>query len=188
MKNKNSSIISSSKSQDILGVKSQHQSQQQKPFHIRRRKTFIVEKKRRFYSSRDCQKRAGLSFSSTNTFHCQRKASFQNKRKYSLILSVRDFKSIEEDIKNTIFEMRHTCLWEIRRQSHDISNFFEQKSFKNENKENNDKNYERFEYLDLSDKEDSSIKRSFTHDNYKTILVLKKTIKNFLKIKIKILI
>ena len=96
---------------------------QQKPFHIRRRKIFLIEQKPNIYH-KESQKRCSIS--SFNTFYNQR-MSFQKGRRSSVHLSGRDFKTIEEGIKNTILEMRRSYLWEIRRQSYDVYNIFEQK-------------------------------------------------------------
>ena len=151
-------FINTSKNLDIS-------NNQQKPFHIRRRKTFLIEQKPNIYH-KESQKRCAIS--SFNTFHNQR-MSFQKGRRSSVHLSRRDFRTIEEGIKNTILEMRRSCLWEIRRQSHDVFNIFEQKNNNNQNEVRKNQNNDNFQILEsLSDnKEENKLKKSNTYDNIK---------------------
>ena len=169
MKHFNSlNFINTSKNLDIS-------NNQQKSFHIRRRKTFLIEQKPNVYH-KESQKRSAIS--SFNTFQKQR-MSFQKGRKSSVRLSVRDFRAIEENIKNTILEMRRSCLWEMRRQSHDIYNIFEHKNNKNQNEVRKNQNNDNFQILEsLSDnKEESKLKKSNTYDN-NTIKLKSKDNKN----------
>ena len=91
-------------------------------FHIRRRKTFLMDQKPKLYKN-ETKKRNSLGYSSYNVFQNQRKMSFHKNRRRSFL--TKDFRTLEEDVRCSILEMRRNCLWEIRRQSHDISNLFE---------------------------------------------------------------
>ena len=95
-------------------------------FQIRRRKTFLVDKKQRIYK-KDTNKR--ISHASLGTSQGQRNSFIRRK---SSLMSIKDFRDIEDEIKFTILEMRRSCLWELRRQSMDLFNVFENKDSKNE--------------------------------------------------------
>ena len=105
--------------------------EKQKTFHIRRRKTFLVEQKTKV-NKNEIKKRNSYAYINYNTMHNQRKTSFHKyiRKKTPIPLSKKDFKDLEEDVRYTILEMRRCCLWEIRRQSQDISNIFEKNDIK----------------------------------------------------------
>jgi len=137
-------------------------------FHIRRRKTFLVDKKQRIYK-KETNKRT--SYVSLGTIQGQRN-SFQ--RRKSSLMSIKDFRDIEDEIKFTILEMRRSCLWEIRRQSMDVFNTFEQKDSKNEKEQ--EMNTPLLKFIDNSFEEEGitkSFKRSKT-----SFLRKKKTIRH----------
>ena len=149
-----------------------------KHFQIRRRKTFLIDKKSRQYK-KDTGKRNSLSSLGLSSFP---------RRKSSLILSLKDFRDIEEEIKCTILEMRRNCLWEIRRQSYDAFGIFEKRNSKTElEKELNNSPMHKFatKYLEDSyfdDKE--NIKKKFKSS--KNLALKKKKYsskKNIIKIK-----
>jgi hypothetical protein len=151
-------------------IKPSTKSADQRPensFHIRRRKTFLVDKKQRIYK-KDTNKR--ISYVSLGSIQGQRN-SFQ--RRKSSLMSIKDFRDIEDEIKFTILEMRRSCLWEIRRQSMDLFNVFEKKNSKNEKEP--EKYVPMLKFIDNSDDEEGAtkIKRSKT-----SVLHKKKTIRH----------
>ena len=125
MDNINSNLINQSTNQIDLKYKNQNS------FHIRRRKTFLVEHNPRL-NKKDIRRRNSNAYSSyINNLNNQRKMSLQNnRRRSSLHLSKKNFRNIEEDVRYSILEMRKNCLWEIRRQSHEIMNIFNENNIK----------------------------------------------------------
>ena len=142
-------------------------SRPENSFHIRRRKTFLVDKKQRIYK-KDTNKR--ISYVSLGTMQGQRNSFIRRK---SSLMSIKDFRDIEDEIKFTILEMRRSCLWEIRRQSMDLFDVFENKDLKNEKEP--EKYVPMLKFLDNSDDEEGitkTIKRCKT-----SVLQKKKTIR-----------
>ena len=134
----------------------------QKPFKIRRRKTYFVEQNS-LISKNDKKNRNSKAIISYNTLN-QRRSSFRTRRKSSIALTIKDFKDIEEDIKMTLQEMRRNCLWELRRQSNGGEfNFFEDNKNKSELGSDNGKIKGKFtlkflEDLNIKDNENEKIK------------------------------
>ena len=111
--------------------KSDLNSNSQKPFKIRRRKTYLVEKNS-LISQNEKKNRNSKGNISYNTLN-QRRSSFRTRRKSFIALTIKNFKGIEEDIKMTLQEMRRNCLWELRRQNNGGEfNFFEDNNNKSE--------------------------------------------------------
>ena len=80
-----------------------------KPFTIRRRKTFLINKQdNSFFKSSSLKK------------NNSKRRSISNKRGFLLNLSLINYNNAEEEIKNALIEKRRTLLWELRRQSYDI--------------------------------------------------------------------
>ena len=119
-----SKLINQSINQIDLNYKKQNS------FHIRRRKTFLVEQKPRTHKKDIKRRNSNIYSSYTNNLYNQRKMSLRNNRRSSLHLTKKDFRDIEEDVRYSILEMRRSCLWEIRRQSHDIFNIFKDTDIK----------------------------------------------------------
>ncbi len=138
-------------------------------FHIRRRKTFLVDKKQRIYK-KDTNKR--ISYVSLGTIQGQRN-SFQ--RRKSSLMSIKDFRDIEDEIKFTILEMRRSCLWEIRRQSMDLFNAFEKKDSKNEKEQEQEKYVPMLKFVD---DDEEGLSKSFKRCKTSAVLRKKKTIRH----------
>ena len=154
--------------------------EKQKSFHIRRRKTFLVEPKSTV-NKNDIKNRSSLAYINYNTLYNKRRNSLNNyiRKKSTIPLSKKEFKDLEEDVRLSILEMRRSCLWEIRRQSQDIANIFEKSDIKTRSEIGLDKAKEKFslEYLeDLNNgkqENNLSIKikkcNTFNHKNKKSI-------------------
>ena len=109
-------------SNELLNKKPGINDNMNNSFHIRRRKTFLIDQKPKMYKN-EAKKRNSYAYSTYNVFQNQRKMSFHKIRRRSSL--TKDFRALEEDVRCSILEMRRNCLWEIRRQSHDISTLFE---------------------------------------------------------------
>ena len=112
----------SSKLIELLNKKAELNYKINNSFHIRRRKTFLIEQNQKIYK-KESKKRNSYAYGSYNAFQNQRKMSLHKNRRRSSL--TKDYKVLEEDVRCSILEMRRNCLWEIRRQSHDISTIFE---------------------------------------------------------------
>ena len=133
-------------------------------FFIRRRKTFIIEQNSRIYN-KEIKKGNSFVYTSLKTLQNQ-KLKKDIRKKTSIPLSKKDFKEIEEDIKFSILEMRRTCLWELRRQSNDIFNIFENNIKKNKNEDEDEIN-KIIEKLEDGNN-DNQLKKSNTFNNNKS--------------------
>ena len=137
-------------------------------FHIRRRKTFLIDQKPKIHKN-ELKKRNTYGYDSYNGMQNQRKMSFHRNRRRSSL--TKDFKAIEQDVRCSILEMRRNCLWEIRRQSHDIENIFENvdKTFKTKSSLGNMKKKISMKFLEdlYINKEDNNMNKIKKFNTFK---------------------
>ena len=89
---------------------------------IRRRKTFLDEQgsnTSKIWKKKESIK--NISSSKNKLLYKKKRNISLKKKRSSLLLTLLDFKNIENEIKNIIIEMRRACLWDLMKQNYDIN-------------------------------------------------------------------
>ena len=89
---------------------------------VRRRKTFLDEQgsnTSKIWKKKESIK--NISSSKNKLLYKKKRNISLKKKRSSLLLTLLDFKNIENEIKNIIIEMRRACLWDLMKQNYDIN-------------------------------------------------------------------